>query len=154
MAEKYPEPLLDLTSLIERPKILIDGDTHEMASPEELSVIEIQQVASLGRRLDQQLKQDGAAQGKVISDTLNAIIAIVLAPVPEAVRAKLSDPNKLSVIEVFTMLSHARKTQLAGATIPQIVKALMAGLAGNTPATGAKPSPGSSGSTAAIPVAG
>lgn len=150
MADKYAEPLLELDSLIERPKIKIDGELYEIAAPEELSVIDTQRVASLGRRLDNLLKQEGAAQAKILQDTLGDIIAIVMSPVPADVRARLSDGQKMSVVEVFSMLSLARKTQLAGATIPQILKAIMA----NTGATGEKPQPGSSDTTAATQQAG
>jgi hypothetical protein len=149
MADRYPEPLLDLDSLIERPKITIDAKPYELVSPEELSVIDTQRLASLGRRLDNLMKQDGEAQAKVLTDTLEQI---VMAPVPVETRAKLSDGKKIAVVEVFTMLSQARKVQLAGATIPQIIKAMVANLP-NQP-TGEKPSPGSSGSTAATPSAG
>lgn len=151
MASKYAEPLLDLSSLIERPKITIDDEPWEITAPEELSVIDTQRLASLGRKLDNLRMQDGEAQAKQLTDTLEAIVALVMAPVPAKVRAKLSDAQKVAVIEVFTMLSYARKAQLAGATVPNILKSLMASLPKTDPATtGEKPSPGSSASTAVI----
>lgn len=150
MADKYPEPLLDLDSLIERPKITIDGQPYEIASPDELSVIDRQRLAWLGRKFDNLLKRDGSDQSTELTKTLTALADIVLAPIPAEIRAKLSDAKVMAVIEVFTMLSHASRMQLAGATLPQILKSLMAGL----PATGEKPSPDSSDTMAATRQAG
>lgn len=148
MAEKYPEPLLDLNTLIERPKITIDGLAYEIASPDELSVLDTQRLAWLGRKLDNLMKQDGAASAKALGDTLEEITARVMEQVPAAVRDQLSDAKKLAVIDVFTMLSLTRKMQLAGAAIPQIIELLQKTA---KPAAGVKQPPGSSDSTAALP---
>lgn len=154
MAGNYDTPLLDLETLIERPKITIDGEPYEIVSPDELSVIEIQRLASLGRKLDNLLRQDGEAQPNQLTKALELLTATIMAPVPADIRGKLSDGHKRAVIEVFTMLSLGRKMQLAGATMPQIVKALTGGTATTGDVTGGKPRRGSSDTTAATPPAG
>ena len=140
--------VLNIRTLIERPKIDIDGERYEIVSPNELSIVTTQRVAELGRKLDQLVKSDGLdeAGGRELSDTLQTLGNIIMEPVPVDVRAKLTDAHRQSVIEVFTMLSLARKTKLAGAAIEAML--------GTIGFAGAKPPQGSSGSTAATRSAG
>lgn len=143
--------LLSIDTLIERPRVKIDGALHDILSPDELSLLASHRVAALGRKLDKLMKADTLnATGEAdLSRTIQALADIVMEPVPAGVRARLSETHLLSVIEVFTMLSLGRKARLAGATV--------AGMAPKTtPGTsnGARPSPGSSDTTAATPRAG
>ncbi|MEP9402035.1 hypothetical protein [Sphingomonas sp. VNH70] len=139
------DAVLNLETLVDRPKISIDGVQYEILSPDELALLTSHRVAALGRKLDKLLKADelNATGEKQLSATLEEMIAIIMEPVPVAVRARLSDAHKMSVVEVFTMLSLARKATLAGAMVKNA-----------TASTGAKPSPGSSADTAATPSAG
>lgn len=147
------EPILDLQTLIERPKIAIDGKRYEILSPDELPLIATQRAAWLGRRLNKLMNAEeklSAAQQANMADVLDELASIIMEPVPAAVRATLADAQKQAVTEVFTMLSLARKAKLAGAAAAGMAAAHMA-----TPsATGAPPSPGSSDSMAATPSAG
>lgn len=147
------EPILDLQTLIERPKIAIDGKRFEILSPDELPLITTQRAAWLGRRLNKLMNAEeklSAAQQANMADVLDELASIVMEPVPAEVRATLADAQKQAVIEVFTMLSLARKAKLAGAAAAGMAAAHMA-----TPSTtGEPPSPGSSDSMAATPSAG
>lgn len=141
--------LLSIDTLIERPRIVIDGVPHEILSPDELPLLTSQRVASLGRKLDRLLKADTLnATGQAdIGKTVRQIADIIMEPVPAEIREKLSETHLLSVTEIFTMLSLGRKAKLAGAMVAGAAKA-------KTPSNGAKPSSDASGSTAATPPVG
>lgn len=140
-----PNVLLNLDTLIDRPKIRIDGDLHEIVSPDELDVITSHLLAAQGRRMEELMKAGELSDDD--KEELRSIIAqlsnAIMAPVPVPVRAKLSDSQRLSVIESFTALLLSKKAGTAAA--------LFAGLIPSPPAppTGAKPPRGSSASTAA-----
>lgn len=110
--------LLDIDTIIERPTIRIDGADHEITSPDELTIIQSQKLAMLGRKHDKLMKSDSSepATENALSNTLEAMMEIILQPMDHAVRAKLRDPHKTAVIEVFTMLLLANKAKLAGVT--------------------------------------
>lgn len=164
--------LLDIKTLIERPVVAIDGIQYEITAPEEMSIVDAAKVARLGRRLDAKMKLDHPtpADETALRDILADLIAIIMKPVPEEVRSKLGDAQKLAVIEVFTMLLLARKARLAGGTmvrqlagqafadllskVPQAAEAAAATEGATGAATGEKSSADASGSTAAIHGAG
>ena len=131
--------LLDLDTLIERPKIKIDGQLHEILAPDELPVLTSHLLATGGSRFDalmkdRNLSDDGKAELRSLLHTLSDT---VMQPIAAEVRAKLSDAQRVSVIEAFTALLLSKRTGTA-----------VAMLAGLLP-TGEKSSPGSNASTAA-----
>ena len=149
--------VLTLSSVIERPIIKIDDAEYEIVSPEELPLLTVQRLASWGRKLEKLLKASeelNTTQKKQLADVLNDIVAVIMEPVPDDVRALLSEAQLQSVVEVFTMLSLARKTKLAGAVMlsgalhPDVMRALKMAM------DGVSSSPGSNASTAATPKAG
>lgn len=152
--------LISIDTVIERPLIRIDGELHELVSPDELTVMQSVAIRKLGTRLDKLMnidEPDDEAERK-LSATLNRITDIIMRPVPAAVRAKLTEVQQLQVIEVFTMLLLAKKAQLAGAPMLQqfagtILDAMKAALGDKQPSQpqspGSATSPASSGSTAA-----
>ena len=141
------DALLSLTTLIDRPRLEIDGHLYEIMSPDELPLLTSQRLAAKGRELDRLMKLDELkpVHERRLPELLDELCAIIMEPVPVEVRASLSEAQKQSVIEVFTMLSLARKTRLAGAT--------MKGMAAKRE-TGESSSPGSSASTADAPPTG
>ncbi len=148
------ENMLDINTLIERPIVGIDGKPYEIIAPEELSIVAGAKVARLGRRLDEKMKLDHPTEADeaALAQVLKDLTEIIMAPVPEEVRDKLGDAQKLAVIEVFTMLLLARKAKLAGGTmVKQLAGQAFADLIKNLPkaATGEKSSADASGSTAA-----
>jgi len=125
------EPLLDLTTLLDRPCIRIDGALYELRSAEELTLLESQQFTLWGKELEQL-----GAGGK--TDELEALVRkvadAVTIKVPPAVMAKLSTSQLMNIVEVFIGLLLGRRLRLAGALAAQVVSR----------STGEKSSPGSS----------
>ena len=145
-------PLLDLDTLIERPRIAVDGTMYEILSPDELTVIDSHRFARWGRRIDVLERSDTEDAGE--ETELEALVAKVArricVGVPDDVFAKVPGRQRRQIIDVFTALLLRNGLKVAGA---------MVAATGPTPAwlieaqgqlsTGASWSPGSSGSTAA-----
>lgn len=150
MTEATSPALLDLDTLIERPRIAIDGTTYEILSPQELSVIDSHRFARWGRRIDVLERSDAEDAGEEAE--LDALVAKVArricVGVPEDVFAKVPGRQRRQIIDVFTALLLRTGLKVAGAMVTAV---------GPTPeallqaagSTGASWSPGSSGSTAA-----
>ena len=122
-------PLLDLSTLVERPQIKIDGTLHEILSPDELTVIQTQRFAAWGRRIDELTAKDelDPAERGLLSQIVRNLSDEIMVGVPQEVRAKLSDAMRLQVAEVFTLLPlRAKLKRLAG----------LKDLAGQAPAAG------------------
>lgn len=51
------DPILDLNTLIERPKITIDGVPYEILSPEELSILDSQAFTFWGGEIERLSKE-------------------------------------------------------------------------------------------------
>jgi len=139
-------PLLDLETLIKRPKIAIDGELYEILSPDELTVVDHHRFAAWGKRIDALMaKKDlTKAQEKELGKIVVDLGDRIMVGVPEALRAKLSDAQRMAVAEVFTRLPlQKRLARLAGAEA----------VLGQNP-TGASSSRGSSIATAATPDGG
>ena len=151
--------LISIDTLIERPKICIDGVDYELTSPEELTVLESVALRRLGEKLDALMKTadpDEETARKMIA-TIDKITAIIMRFVPRDVRARLSETQALKVVEVFTMLLLAGKAKLAGGAMMQQFAGAIAQMI-QQPSTkdklktrtdGSEISPASSGSTAA-----
>lgn len=151
-------PLLDLDTVIIRPAITLDGERYEIIAPDELPLETSHLMAAKGRRMQQlqtasELNRDQAGELRAI---VRQLANIVMAPVPEAVREKLGDAQRLQVIEAFTALLLKRRMASAAAMMPgqQMMEAAMAMLQQTGSSTGESKSPASSGSSAAAPKAG
>ena len=100
------ESVLNLTTLIDRPTIIIDDVSHTIMSPDELSVLDHYRLGSQGKKLDAlmdepELDDEGEKQ---LSTLLHAITDFIMVGVPDDVRAKLSDAMRTEIAEVFTTL--------------------------------------------------
>ena len=146
MAEQNEAPpLLDLKTLVERPTIAIDDELYEILSPDELTIVDSHRFAAWGKRIDALMakkvltKSNKKELGKILGDLGGRIMV----GVPEDLRAKLSDAQRMAVAEVFTRLPlQKRLARLAGAETT------------DGRSTGASSQRGSSGSTAASPDGG
>lgn len=143
--------LLNLDTLVDRPKIAIDGKRYEILSPDELPVLVSHKLAMQGKRLDELsgaaelAPEDKAELEQLVLDLSDTIME----PIPAAVRAKLSDAQRLSVIEAFSTLLLTRKAGAAAAMMTALIPTA------SPPAqTGGKSSRGSSASTADRPATG
>ena len=145
-------PVLDLQTLVERPVIAIDGAPYEILSPQELSVVDMQRMASAGRELDDLRNKDKLtkAEEKRLSGLLVTLTDRIMVGVPDEVRAKLTDPMREAVAEVFIDLPlHNSLTSLMTAVgANRQARRAKKKAAKNRP-TGAKSPPSSKGSTAA-----
>ncbi|RVG94839.1 hypothetical protein CN221_14780 [Sinorhizobium meliloti] len=140
-------PILDLNTLIERPKIAIDGTPYEILSPEELSILDSQSFTFWGGEIEQLANEKGKEEE--LKSLIDTVARKVLVGVPADVFAKLSGAQKNRVIEVFTMLLLRDKIGAVGA-VAQVMK----GLAPASPLTGERNSPASSASSAETPAGG
>ncbi|RVN36990.1 hypothetical protein [Sinorhizobium meliloti] len=138
------DPILDLNTLIERPKITIDGTPYEILSPEELSILDSQAFTFWGGEIERLSKEKD--KGEELSSLIDTVARKVLVSVPAAVFAKLTGAQKFRVVEVFTVLLLRDKMGAVGA-VAQVMKGL-------APSTGEKSSPASSGSSAETPAGG
>lgn len=145
MADTEPN-ILSLSTIYDRPKIIIDEHLYAITAPQELTVEQHYLLAQHGKALAELRETAGLSPAQIgeLSTHLDAICAIILEPVPAEVRGRLTDSQKLAVTEVFTMLLSEDKLKLAGGTVMQLVKKYL----------GELPSPGSSPSTAEAPKAG
>jgi hypothetical protein len=155
MAEAQKGALLDLDTLVERPRISIDGSLYEILSPDELSVADSHRFAIWGRRIDALGKASAEADEATIegnSAELEALIAKVArriaVGVPDDVFAKIPGQQRWSIIDVFTALRLRTQLKVAGAMAtatgptPEWMAALSQG------SIGGSSFPGFSGSTA------
>jgi hypothetical protein len=134
------EPLLDLTTLIERPKIRIDGTLYEILSPDEITVVDVERFAQSGQRIASLLDGDGSSNVAALSAALDEVCDRIMVGVPDDVKAKLSVTQRLAIAEAFTQL---QPTAASSRRVRRAAKS-----------AGAKRSPDSNGSTAEIPGTG
>ncbi len=98
--------VLDISTLIERLKITVDGELYEIMSPDELSVLDHHRLEAWGRRLNQLMELDRLDDNeqREASAVLGSISDFIMVGVPEGVRTKLTDAHRLEVSSVFTGL--------------------------------------------------
>ncbi len=100
------ESVLSLTTLIERPTIIIDDVSYEIMSPDELSVLDHHRLGIQGKALDALMSKPklNAGSEKRLTSLLRDISDFIMVGVPDDVRAKLSDAMRTEIAEVFTTL--------------------------------------------------
>ena len=99
--------LLDLSTLVERPWLTIDGKRYDMRVPSDFGLIHIAQFLREKEEIDDlmatqadQPATDERTVGRVVDLLTSACERIVVAP-PE-VLARLTDFQKLAVVDAFT----------------------------------------------------
>ena len=115
-------PLLDLKTLLERPTIAIDGEHYEILSPDELTVVDSHRFAAWGNRIDKLMakKTLTKAQEKELGQILGDLGDRIMVGVPEALRVKLSDAQRMEVAEVFTKLPLQKRSSPTSQTKPSV----------------------------------
>lgn len=109
------DPILDLSTLIDRPPIRVDGVVYHLKSSDELTLFDSQRFTGWGKELE--------ALGKVPDKVgeLEALVNIVawaaLCDMPKKVFDKLSPVQRMAIVEVFTGLLLGRRMALAGAIV-------------------------------------
>lgn len=144
MTDKQAPALINLDTLVDRPRITIDGEFYDILSPDELSVLESHRFGVWGRRIEQLTAETGEEAEKELDQLVSTVARKICVGVPDAVFDQLPGSQRWAVIDVFTGLLLQTKLKVAGAMaaatgdIPEWMRSL----------TGAVSSPGSSGSTA------
>ncbi len=135
------DTLLDLTTLTERPIIAIDGATYEILTPDELCVYDSHRFQQWGQRLDalMRLPELGDEEADELSGLVCKLSDRIMVGIPDDVRAKLTEGQRLMVAEVFTELPRQKAAKPKRKPSRSI---------------GARSRRGSSGSTAATPPTG
>lgn len=95
--------LLDLSTIHEHPKIRIDGKLYEMLTGDDLGIrdiAEFQAIAKSAEKLqDGDLSPDEAGEIAIMIDGMIRSITVGL---PDNLREKLTDFQKIKIIEVFS----------------------------------------------------
>jgi hypothetical protein len=142
MAARSIAPLLNLTTLVDKPSVKIDGVKYALSVPDALSLMDCHRLSVVMARIDAlspklstgTLAHDEEAD---LSEAFAGVCRVVLAA-PDPVQAKLTAIQRLYIYQAFLQLPQST-LRLVGA---------MATGATSRP-TGAKSSRGSRGSTAA-----
>lgn len=101
-----PEPLLEISTLVERHHITINGNPYEIVNADELSIIDFHRIARKGEQVQALLLQDtdaDEAQVKVLNDLLDSMCHVVLIA-PEDIHALLSARHRLAIVRTFNQL--------------------------------------------------
>lgn len=138
------EPLLNLSTLIERPSIAIDGTHYPIFSPDELSVMQSHQFNIWGGQIERLAQSQDPNDGAELARLTDEAARAAFVDLPAAVFEKLSGNAKVAIVNVFIALLLRRALGVAGA---------MAKASGTAP-IGATSSPGSSASTVANRIGG
>lgn len=141
MAEK---PLLDLSTLIERPSIEVDGVRYELFSADELSVLASHRLSIWGRRIEAIDAGTAEEDGAELATLIDNVVGAAMVDLPASVFESLSGAHKRAIVDVFTGLLLRKRIAAAGA---------MARSMGVLP-TGGMSSPGSSAIMADRPAGG
>lgn len=143
MADK----ILELSTLIDRPIIVIDGERYEIRSPEELSVLDHHRLTKQGKALDVLMAGEDLSipQHRELESLLASISDFIMVGVPEDVRLKLTDTQRMDVAEVFIALPLRKHLANLSAMLEKM---------GEGESTGEKSPHGFNDSTAATPTGG
>lgn len=100
------EPLLSLTTLVDRRTIDIDGAPYELKSPGEVSIFDRQRLRTRGLRLQRlmhasQNRELTEAEVVEVKDVLEVMTRLVLLA-PEEVQQRLNDDHRLAIAQAFT----------------------------------------------------
>jgi hypothetical protein len=110
MAEKR-KPLLNLTTLVERESISIDGVLYELKNADEFGLYDYARLVSEtgkieGALTDPELPEEEA---KRFRDALDALTVVAFVSIPPAVVASLTETNKLQILAAFSELQSSRQ---------------------------------------------
>jgi hypothetical protein len=104
MADKSTEPILDLTTLVERPKIRIDGQLYGVRDTDEVNLVEYHRLQRLGEKVDL-LSKDGLSEAET-EEALKALDTAcrMILEAPDEVHQKIRDSHRMQILKVFTDL--------------------------------------------------
>lgn len=110
-------PILDLGTLVDRPKVRIDGKLYEMRTADEFSYLVYRQFQRKFQRLGELLKKRRTTQAeekeqeKLLDEFVRQLVIA-----PEAVHARMLPHHRLEIIKAFFSLRPTSKARPAAAT--------------------------------------
>lgn len=110
------EPVLSLDTLVERATVAIDGKPHELRNGAELSILDYHRIGRQGAAVEKMLAQGADlsdAQVSELTRLLDAMLRVVLLA-PAEVMDRLSDGQKLQVVQAFSDLQRATARPAGG----------------------------------------
>ncbi len=106
------DSLLDLKTLIEQPTIKIDGVQYEILHPDQLGVLDFQRLSTMAGGVSALMKKspDEITDGDAaeLTGIINDLTDRIMVGVPDDMRAKLTESQRLAVAEVFMTLPRAQ----------------------------------------------
>lgn len=107
--QEPPRPL-DLSTQRERPKVRIDGVEYELVRPDDLTVSQalwLEKIAPKVDRLAKEIRDQGFDEAKAeeLGREILKVSDIILGEVPAEVRARLTEMQKLIVIQAYIAVS-------------------------------------------------
>ncbi len=103
--------LLDLSTDRKREKIAIDGTLYEMQTPQDFQLQEYQWLAKQGERI-QELSGPGLTSANLpkLAKLLDRVVVkIMRSNMPRRVLRKLSNPQKIEIMNAFTKVARIRE---------------------------------------------
>ncbi len=100
-------PLLDLTTLVERPFIRIDGESYDLFDPGEMSPLQFHRIMLKAEEL-QSIDSTAAGEPELerVAKLLDDLCRLVLIA-PDEVHARLKDRHRRAVLASFSVLQLA-----------------------------------------------
>lgn len=117
-----PASVLDLSTVVDRPFITIDGEKCEIRHPDEFSLIQQLRQQRLAERvmalvalmLEKQASEaDEQEYTRIVDDSCRQVLIA-----PDEIHRKLRDDHRLAIVKAFTELSLETTRQRAGAPAP------------------------------------
>lgn len=136
------EALLTLEP-IKRNHIVIDGEKYEIYAPDELSIVECQEITYAGAQIGELQTKNTAKANKRLTGLIDDVARRAFVSIPDEVFDKLSGFQRMQIVSVFTGLLLGRATGLAGAAAQAVKESV-----------GQRPSSGSNATLAGLPTGG
>lgn len=115
MADKK-EPVLSLDTLVEHRCVVIDGVAYDLVNVSEISILDYHRLGKRAARVEQLMNGDELDESQVaeLCDHMAWICAFVLCA-PEEILRKLSDNQRLAVMQAFIELQRGETLPAAPA---------------------------------------
>jgi hypothetical protein len=106
MASPKRDPVLTLSTVIDRPTILIDGTPYQMRAADELPWLVYRDKANVYQRASTlfTLRRRTPKQEQELTRLLPSLVASLMVDVPAKVLAKLTDDHRLAIVATFSQL--------------------------------------------------
>lgn len=115
--------VLDLSTAFDRPMVRIDGVDYELLQRGDLGLVDQMRLWALQSRVAQvqakSLEQFVESDAAVVGEALDGALAILMPDLPEAVRRRLREGQKLAILDSFTETAEPERETLPETASPQ-----------------------------------